>query len=59
MGLLFRLLGVQVDTLSRQEAALAVIDREVTFLWRPVVVELAQESTLAPPPAPLGEVSSD
>ena len=56
--LLARLLGIQIDSLSREEAALALVEREVTFSWRPVVVELAQEHRFASSPAADREVSS-
>lgn len=53
------LFGVKEDILTREEAALAFMERDVTFSWRPVVVELAQESELVAPPSAVREVSSD
>lgn len=49
MFLLFRFFGVRLDTISREEAALAFMEREVIFSFRPVVVELERE---APSTAP-------
>ena len=44
-------LGAEHDLLSRDEAVLVFMEREVTFTWRPVVVELAQESSFVRPPS--------
>ena len=51
-------LGIRLDTLSRKEAAVALMQRDVKFSWPPVVVELAQEPARASPTTSLGEVSS-
>jgi hypothetical protein len=32
-------LGVRVDLLTREEAALLMLEQEVTFKWRPVIIE--------------------
>jgi hypothetical protein len=40
------LLGVRVDLIDRREAALVFMEREVTFSWRPVVVEQALEPSV-------------
>lgn len=37
---LLRLLGVRVEDIPREEAARLLLQREVRFSWRPVVVEL-------------------
>jgi hypothetical protein len=40
LRLLLRLLGVAVVGMTREEAALWLMEREVRFVYRPVVVEV-------------------
>ncbi len=36
-------MGVVVDSLSKEEAAVVLLEREVSFRWRPQIVETAHE----------------
>lgn len=51
MSFLLRLFGIRSDLITREEAALVFMEREVTFQYRPVVVELTVERTCEPEPS--------
>jgi hypothetical protein len=58
LELLGRLIGIQTDVLTPEEAARLLLEREVTFKWQPQIVEVVPDTpyrtlpAATPAPAP-------
>lgn len=45
MRRVLRFLGIVIEDMTREEAARWLLEREVRFVWRPQVVEVADRPT--------------